>query len=202
VVRIEPASQQVLPGEYFTVDVRVENVNNLGAYEFTLQFEPSVISYVTVNNGTFLGSTGRSVFCPAPITDVGTLRFGCVSSDGSTPGPSGSGQLAQVVFQAVAEGTSPLDLVMVALAGPLGEDISAGAIGGSVNVSSGSVLAEPAFHMGVLAAGVGLAGSFGILMRMSGSRADGALRGRRLWLELSIVRRRLLAFLRSLWRGS
>jgi hypothetical protein len=42
-VVIDPASQQVLVGQQFTVDVMVQNVSNLGAYEFTLVFNPSII---------------------------------------------------------------------------------------------------------------------------------------------------------------
>ena len=177
-VVIDPVSQQVLVGDYFAVDVRAIDVNNLGAYEFTLQFNAGaladVLAYVAVTNGPFLGSSGRTVFCPAPIVDViaATVRFGCVTSGGETPGVSGSGQLAQVVFQAVAPGTSSLDLPAVALADPLGEPIDAAVAGGSVTVSAQGALSAATGSAGTGSAGTGLrAGLFGaaaLLMGMVG----------------------------------
>ena len=38
-VRIDPAWQNVPAGEQFTVDVWVDDVTDLGAYEFILEFE-------------------------------------------------------------------------------------------------------------------------------------------------------------------
>jgi hypothetical protein len=196
---VDPASQEVVVGDYFTVDVRVDNVNNLGAYEFTLQFNSDLISYVTVTDGDFLGSTGRVVFCPDPITDVGTVRFGCVSSDSGTPGASGSGQLAQVLFQAVAPGTSDLNLPLVALADPFGENIPAAAAGGSVSVSAvGGGSTGMGLGTGLFGAAVVLAGMVGLLLRSgSGGSEVGASsrarRRRRLFGGRGPLIRRLLA---------
>jgi hypothetical protein len=180
-VIVDPASQAVVVGDYFTVDVRVENVNNLGAYEFALEFDPDVVSYVTVTNGPFLGSSGRPVFCPDAITDVGKLRFGCVTSDGETPGASGSGQLAQVVFQAVAPGTSPLDLTRLALTNPWGEEIIASMVGGSVSVSAlGASSAGTGLPAGLFGAAAVLAGMVGLLLRSGSGGAAGKHLRRRL----------------------
>jgi hypothetical protein len=136
-VAIDPPSQSVSVGQQFTVDVRVDGVENLGAYEFSLQFDPSKISFVAVSSGSFLGSTGREVSCLDPVVDAGTLVFGCGTYGSQTPGPSGSGQLAQVTFEAVGEGVSPLDLTMVDPMDPLAEEISASAENGSVSASGG-----------------------------------------------------------------
>jgi hypothetical protein len=139
-VIIDPATQSATVGDSFSVDVDVENVNNLGAYEFTLRYDPAVVSYVSVSNGSFLGSTGRWVDCVGPILDAsaGTIRFGCVTTDSGTPGPSGSGQLAQVVLHADAAGTSPLNLPLAALSDPTGVEIPTNVAGGSVTVSTGA----------------------------------------------------------------
>jgi hypothetical protein len=195
-VSIDPALQGVLVGEFFTVDVRVGNVNNLGAYEFALEFDPDVVSYVTVTNGPFLGSSGRVVFCPDAITDVGKLRFGCVTSDGGTPGASGSGQLAQVVFQAVAPGTSPLDLTSVALTNPWGEEVSAATVGGSVSVSAlGASSAGTGLPAGLFGAAAVLVGMVGLLLRPGSGGAVAQASGRTArggwWMTV---------FLRLLWR--
>ncbi len=187
VVSIVPASQGVLVGEFFTVDVQVEDVNDLAAYEFILEFDPDIVSYVDVSNGPFVGRTGRVVFCPDPITDVGTVRFGCVTSEPSptseTPGASGSGQLAEVVFQAVDEGVSPLNLIMVELADTFAEDIPASVQNGSVSVSTPSptpIALGGGLQMGALAFAVVLTGTLGLLLRPVSSSAAGRHFRRRL----------------------
>lgn len=135
-VRVDPSSQAVPAGSDFTLDIRVENVENLGSYEWLLAFDPTVLEFVSVLNGSFLGSTGRTVSCLGPILDVGSVRFGC-STIGATPaGPSGSAVLTKVTFSALAEGTSLLDLVWVQLSDPLAEDIPTAIQDGSVTVQA------------------------------------------------------------------
>jgi len=205
-VVIDPASQEVLVGQYFTVDVMAQNVNNLGAYEFTLRFNPNVINYVSVSNGWFLGSTGRSVFCPTPIADGWILRFGCVTTGVGIPGASGSGQLAQVVFRAAAPGTIRLDLSAVALADPLGATINAAIASGSVTVlATGAASSGSDFRPGFLAAAAVLTGTVGLLLRPGTARAEGRRFGRmrRRWRLSSGPAwdgRRMVGFMKSLWR--
>lgn len=206
VVRIEPASQEVTTGSQFTVRVMVDDVANLGSYEFTLQFDPSVVTYESVANGDFLGSTGRSVFCPAPIADGWLLRFGCVTTGVGIPGASGSGQLAQVVFRAAAPGTIRLDLSAVALADPLGATINAAVGGGSVTVlATGAASSGSDFRPGFLAAAAVLTGTVGLLLRPASARAEGRRfdRMRRRWRLSSGTAwdgRRMVGFMKSLWR--
>jgi hypothetical protein len=210
-VTIDPASQNVAVGDYFTVNLDVESVNNLGAYEFIIQFDPNIVSYVSVTNGSFLGSTGRVIFCPAPILDAGTatIRFGCVSSDSGTPGPGGSGQLAQVVFHADAEGTSSLDLKTLALSDPLGIDIPANHAGGSVSVSTAAPASTPtptvkSIQIGALAFALLLTGTLGLLLKPVSSETaeDGTGRKRnrpRAEAGASGPGKGVLAAARALW---
>ena len=203
---IEPAAQDVLVGDYFTVDVMAYNVTNLGAYEFTIRSNPNVVTYAGVSNGWFLESSGRSVFCPAPIADGWVLRFGCVTSGSGTPGASGSGQLAQVLFRAFAPGSSVIDLSAVALADPLGATINAASAGGSVSVSAlGAASGGSDFGPGFVAAAAVLAGTAGLLLRPAIAQTEGRdfRKMRRRWrlLSGSIWRgRRMLSRVKSLWR--
>ena len=137
VVRLDPSSQNVNVGDSFSVNVMLDDVSNLGSYEFTLQFDPSLAAFGSVANGTFLGSSGRTVYCPSPIVDAanGTVRFGCATS-GTQVGPTGSGKLATFTFKALAEGESSLDLATVSLSDPLSNDIPAATEGGSVIIGS------------------------------------------------------------------
>lgn len=58
--------------------------------------------FLGVANGPFLERTGRTVFCPPLILDVGSVRFGCNTSGGKTRGPDGSGLLSTLTFSPVA----------------------------------------------------------------------------------------------------
>ena len=69
-VRIEPATQTVSVGSNVTVEVRVDNVTDLGGYEFHLAFDPNVLAFVSVSDfSTFITSTGRSSLCVGPNFD-------------------------------------------------------------------------------------------------------------------------------------
>ena len=55
VMRIDPATQNVLAGVNVFIEIRVEDVTGLGAYEFELHYDPLVLTFVSVANGPFLG---------------------------------------------------------------------------------------------------------------------------------------------------
>jgi len=135
-VWIDPPAQAVAPGASPVIDIRIDNVTGLGSYEWQITYDPAVLNFVSVVDGPFLGSTGRSVFCLAPILDVGSVRFGCVTAGVSPEPPSGSGVLSTVTFSAVAEGTSALNFKFASLSDPLGNDIPTGVQGGEVVVST------------------------------------------------------------------
>jgi hypothetical protein len=108
-LRIAPSAVTALETTTFSVDVEVAGVTNLGAYEVGLVYDESVLSFVNVVNGPFLGSTGRTVSCPSFFTGVGFVRFGCVTLGAEPAGPAGSGALATFTFAADVPGSTPLD---------------------------------------------------------------------------------------------
>jgi hypothetical protein len=113
-IAVSPASQLVLQGGApFGVDIRAVAVSNIGSFDFTLHYNPAVLSYVGVAVGPFLSSTGRATFCPPAVVDniAGTVQFGCASFGLTPPGPTGDGRLATLAFSPVAAGTSPLTFV-------------------------------------------------------------------------------------------
>ena len=135
---VDPPAQTVAAGTDVVVEVRVTNVTNLGAYEFQLSYFGSALSFASITNGPFLGSTGRSVFCLSPQLDVGTVRFGCVTL-GTGALASGSGLLATMrLSTASCSTTSPLDLTIAGLSDELGNDIPTQAVDGSVTITGGS----------------------------------------------------------------
>jgi hypothetical protein len=130
---IRPVSQTVSAGNQFDVEIQVDNVTDLGAFEFALSYDEALLDFVSVSDGSYLGSTGRTVTCLPPILNPGLARFACASS-GTQSGPSGEGLLAVVRFTAVSSGSSPLALALVSLANPLGDDIPALGEDGSVTI--------------------------------------------------------------------
>jgi hypothetical protein len=110
-------------GSNFGVDISIQDVSNLGSYEWMLSYDEDLLDFVGVVDGPFLSSTDRAVSCQPPILDVGSVRFGCNTTGAEPPGPDGAGVLSTVTFSAQAEGTSPLDLVWVQLSDPLANDI-------------------------------------------------------------------------------
>lgn len=108
-IRVEPQSSTVQVGTVFTVEVRAGDVVDLGSFDFTLTFSPTVLSVQSASLGSFLGSTGRSTGALGPLIDnaAGSVRFGAFSF-GTAAGPNGSGTLATIALHALSPGSSPL----------------------------------------------------------------------------------------------
>ncbi|HXK33285.1 MAG TPA: cohesin domain-containing protein [Dehalococcoidia bacterium] len=109
-MRISPATQNVPMGTQFTVELKAENVSDLGAWEATVQFDTSKFEYVGWASGPFLQSTGRTQQCLGPFgaypktvveatNENGAMRIGCNTTGDTPPGPSGEGTLATLTFK-------------------------------------------------------------------------------------------------------
>ena len=114
VVKIEPATQSVSPGEGFSVDVTIEDITDMAANGAILHFEPNAIQATSIIEGDFLKRSGTTL--PVEIIDntAGTVTFAYALSTGSV---GGSGPLATIQFTAAAsaEGTFDMDLTDVEL---------------------------------------------------------------------------------------
>ena len=110
-VRLEPADLVVDLNETFVVQVVIEEAANLGAFQFDLTYDPSILQVQEAAVGDFLESTGQSVVPVGPETnnDEGRTTFGAASF-GSGPGPSGAGVLATITFIARGGGSTVLEL--------------------------------------------------------------------------------------------
>ncbi|MBF6601308.1 MAG: hypothetical protein IVW36_12445 [Dehalococcoidia bacterium] len=129
-----PSTQTVAVGATFTVQVIVTNASDIGSYQFRLAFDAVRLTFVSVEDAGFLGSSGRTVQCPPPVTDTGTVFFGCVTVGSSPPGPTAPGVLATVTFTANLAGSVPLQFTKSTLSDPLANPIAVTAIDGSVTV--------------------------------------------------------------------
>jgi hypothetical protein len=139
-IYVSPSSQQVPVGDTFTAEIRVAEAADLGGFEFTLSFDPAVVSVEDVRVGGFISSTNRSVAEYGPLVDNTAGTASQIAFSFSKPalaGASGSGLLATVTLHALAEGTSTLTLTRAQLATTLAQS-QAGLIrtDGSVTVVS------------------------------------------------------------------
>lgn len=105
---VDPALQKVYRGDEFTVEIRVDNVEELWGYQFTLGFNPQVVSVTDVEDAGFLG-TEIEVFGPA--YGPAQVTFGAGYLETPTDPPSGSGVLAVVTLKAETRGLSRLVLL-------------------------------------------------------------------------------------------
>lgn len=142
-VRVEPSTLQVRPGEDFEVQVVIDDVEDLGGFELTIAYNPSVIDLQDASTGDFLGSTGRMAVPVGPDIDQeeGTMALGALAI-GDSAGPTGTGLLATLTGRALQEGTSPIELQKFGVFNTAAERLSAQAQGGEVMV--GAATAGPA----------------------------------------------------------
>ncbi len=137
---LTPVQQSVSLGQVFATDVTISDVVDLGAFEFTLAYSPTVVEVVTATLGAFPSSTGRSVVAVQPVIDgdAGTVRFGAFSLGATPPGPSGEGTLARVTFRALAAGSTDVQISEAAVSDRAGNYLPVGSTrDAAVTVRSG-----------------------------------------------------------------
>jgi hypothetical protein len=111
VVRISPSTTTPIAGQAFQVNLIGEDFTDLYAYNFTLSFDPARIQAVSVGEGSLLASAGGTFFIPGMIDNIiGSVSFTGNTLIGAIPGADGSGTLAIMGFEAIAEGMSLLSL--------------------------------------------------------------------------------------------
>jgi hypothetical protein len=106
------------------VDVNLSGGVGVAAFEFSLSYNPAVLTYVSASpDNSFLKGVP---LCPKIIVDetAGTVRMGCASLQDPT-GASGDGHLGTITFAPKAPGNSPLVFVKAELGDALGGDIPA-----------------------------------------------------------------------------
>lgn len=128
----------VAVGQSFPVQVHIDDVANLGAFEFRFISNLAVAATQasTIQVGDFLGSTNRTT--GELRLDQGSGPVYGVYSYGTANGPSGSGLLATLSVRAVGAGNSILALEDVQITDIDGTPLLLEVIGTSVSVQSGS----------------------------------------------------------------
>jgi len=143
-IGIDPQQKTLMVGETVNLDVVVENVTNLGAFEFTILYNTDVVHASSAQVGAFPASTGRTVIPVGPsinnLSASGTVTFGGASM-GTDAGPNGSGVLGAVTFTALAEGSTTLNLQNIKVTDINGQTVTVDTLlPGQVTVGTSFVL--------------------------------------------------------------
>lgn len=164
-----PATQV---GSTVTYNIAIDDIADLYAYQFSINYDARYLRALNVTEGTFLGTAGSTVSGVLGM-EPGFIDFVYGSLLGPIPGASGSGLLASITFEAIAAGTSALSFADVIFLDRAGNDIP----GLSALSGEGVVLAEPGGPVdvpepaSVLLFGAGLAGAAALRRRRPANRA-------------------------------
>ena len=112
-LRFEPASATIRPGETTTVGIVVQNVQDLYSIPLLVQFNPAVVSIEDVRQGGFLSGGTQEVAIVERVDKERGQAIISATRMPNTPGVSGSGTLLGIVVRGVAPGTSPLSIVQI-----------------------------------------------------------------------------------------
>ncbi len=117
--RLEASPPAPRAGEDVTVDVRVDGVESVAAFQATLQWDPAELSFSEGALGEFLGASGRNVTFVPPFGEPGRLTFAAFSeSETPRPGASGSGVLFSVRLRTLRAGDVSIALEELLLSDP------------------------------------------------------------------------------------
>ncbi|MGH9623400.1 MAG: cohesin domain-containing protein, partial [Bryobacteraceae bacterium] len=136
-ISVSPASQDVSVGQTFAVDVDIDQIQNVGAFQFSLSFDPQILSAQSVTAGPLLPD--GTTFFPGTIdNNTGSIAQVTGLLGALTTG-SGQTVLATVQFAALGAGTSPINLSDLELLVSPGEAVVPTGVPGAVDVASTAV---------------------------------------------------------------
>jgi len=108
-VNLHASPDPATVGSTVTLSVDLSAISDLYAWQFTLNFDPSLLQASSVSEGAFLGSAGATYFAPGTIDNsAGTISFNADTLLTAVAGANGSGTLLTVSFSAIGSGTSAL----------------------------------------------------------------------------------------------
>ncbi len=164
VIRFAPATTSLSVGATQTVEIAIDNVTDMTGAEVQIQFNSAVLQVVDADTGKEgiqiqPGDFPRPDFVAVneASNSTGTLQYAVVQLDSQAQGGdfstiqsfteaikqpgkmavSGSGVLARVTFQAVADGASNLDFTRVLLANSQAQPIAVSSQSGQIIVGPG-----------------------------------------------------------------
>jgi hypothetical protein len=133
---VEPTVFRKSQGASFTINVSVEDVVDLYAFDISLYYNTTLLDALSLAEGPFLKSFGSTITIVSEINEtLGRVRF-ALSLMGTPTGRNGSGTLFAIPFKSstVATGPSNLSLQNTELSNYNAEPINHAIIDGSVTI--------------------------------------------------------------------
>ncbi|MEE4310511.1 MAG: cohesin domain-containing protein [candidate division KSB1 bacterium] len=127
VLEFQTSSSEVKSGSIINVSVSIDQVYDLHGYEISIDYDPMLLSVISVEEGSFLNQNGfvfTNWFQPSidningKILNVRTVRQ-------TSSALNGSGNLLNIAFNVIGEGEAVIDFLQEScrLLDPLGRDI-------------------------------------------------------------------------------
>ena len=143
ILSFDPANTTVNVGDPVTLNIRIDDVADLFAYNFDFAFDPSILSFQSITEGAFPG--GSTFFIAGMELNPGVISF----TGNSVLGPNGvdgSGTLAIATFTALMAGSTAITFGDSLFINSNFDTISLSAVNtGAVQVNDGTApVPEPA----------------------------------------------------------
>lgn len=105
-VVFSPEAVEAQPGGTVTLNLQVENANDVFAAPLRIKFDPNVLRVSEVTRGGFLAGDGREVlFTRNILNDTGDVSVNLSRMPGNA-GVSGSGTLVTLIFEVIGKGVT------------------------------------------------------------------------------------------------
>jgi hypothetical protein len=168
ILSINPATTTVDVGQTVTLNIDIENADDLYAYNFDLLFDAGILQFLSITEGPFLdagafllGTTAD--FLPGDgVSNLGTVSFTGGNVVGDFAGVSGNGTLAIATFLAIMDGMTFITFPDQLFVNSSFELAFGDSIKGTVNVNAVASVPEEPSMMILLAAVVALAAYRGV----------------------------------------
>src|ERR1022692_942 len=134
VVRFLPPQMETSPQGVLTVALIIENASEVSSAPLQVTFDPKVVKMNDAGRGDFFSSDGQiPMFTKNIQNDAGAAAMN-LNRLPNTPGVSGSGVLATLIFQAVAKGSTTVTVPNLTVRNAQGQVVFSGSPQMTVNV--------------------------------------------------------------------
>lgn len=121
---LNPSNFEITKDREFRISVILRSEEEIGSMSVNLSFNPSVVKLKQIERGSVAAQAGKETpFLQNIDNSSGTCTIGFSSTDVSR-GFRGSGRLANLVFDAIADGESAISFLSVSANSPTGKAIS------------------------------------------------------------------------------
>ena len=111
VLYLEPANLTIIPGQDFTVELKIASVTNLKGYSVILSHDPNLLSLQEVVEGPFLSVKNKTFFYKRVDDNKGTVLIDCAIL-GPELSVSGEGTLATLSFISLKADPTSLTFIL------------------------------------------------------------------------------------------